>query len=72
METIHKFIRARRKSLDFTHDKAAQLIGVSRSTYSRYEYGQHIPLDKLELMAKVFFSIKLHEFMKLYHDKKEG
>lgn len=47
-------IKARRKEIDMTADKLAEIIGVSRSTIFRYENGdiEKLPIENLVPIAE--------------------
>lgn len=48
-------LRNRRKKLKISAEKVAEYVGISRSTYFKYEKGdiKNIPLDKLKLLSEI-------------------
>ena len=55
LEILRHNIRLMRKRNGFTQDMLSRKIGVSKSTYSRYENGTLlIPIDKFSLLGNIF------------------
>lgn len=66
MEQLGERLKKERTKMGLTQQQIADILGVERSTYTKYECGSSKPSTRILYKISLIYSIAIDELIRLY------